>query len=163
MKRFFYVISGLIFMSLFSSAATAEPSSSANPPGSGSCIPMYTIDLTGPRSVRFGEEPRFQILVRNLTDCPIVNLTVVYFFSNIAPVDPSDFNPPWDFSTLEIDPTTYMWSALVAPPNEVLMITHTPTITFLSSANMASRACAYSLNGPPVCSDLKFAVNPPVP
>lgn len=163
MKSFINILCGFMFTLGLSPAAFAETSTTEVPPTDGSCVPMYTIDLAGPRSVRTGEEPRYQILVRNLTDCQIVNLTVVYFFPNIAPDDPSDFSPNPTFGTLGLDPKTNIWSSLSAPPNEALVITHTPTISFLSSANMVSRACAYSLNGPPVCADLKFAVNPPVP
>ncbi len=163
MVRLCVILCGISLLLGLSPAAFAESSEREVSPNHSSCAPVYTIELTGPRSFSNGDTPRFQILVRNLTNCPIVNLTVVYFFPNIGTDDPIDFNPNPQFGTLDLDPTTHMWSALSAPPNEVLIVTHTPTITFSNAANMVSRACAYSLNGPPVCSDLKFSVNPPVP
>lgn len=155
---------GFISALAFSSLAFADTSETVTtPPSVGACIPFYTLELNGPRAVRTGEEVKFEINVRNLSNCPITNLTVTYFFPNIAVFDQGTMVPNPNFiSALNIT-RRFTWAFLEAPPGGVATITHSPTITSTQSMNMVSRVCAISVNGPPVCSDLRYAVNPPVP
>lgn len=154
---------GIISVFALSPFAFAETSADNVPPTDGACIPFYTVELTGPRAVRTGEEVKFEINVRNLSRCPITNLTVTYFFPDIAPLDVEAFSPNPNFiSSLNIT-RRFSWGFLEAPPGGVATVTHTPTITSTQSMNMVSRVCAISVNGPPVCVDWRYIVNPPVP
>lgn len=179
MKRFANMLCGFMLTIAFSPLAFADPvpSDQAPPPvpapapapvpapvpPDGSCKPLYTLDLTGPTAVRNGETPTFQILVRHLNKCEITSLNVVYYFPNIAPLDTSDFSVLPLFFTLDLDPTTFIWPVFTPPPQDFTTITHRPTIDFTTAVNMVARACVFSVNGPAICKDWRFAVNPPVP
>ncbi len=164
MRRLGQFCSAFVFMFMLSHIASSEAYGRVVASKAvGSCVPIYSLELTGPRAVRTGEDVKFEIKVRNLSDCPITNLTVTYFFPDIATVEPGNFTPSPNFITGLNVTRRFSWPYLEAPPRGVATIVQTVKITATQSMNMVSRACAISVNGPPFCVDWRYAVNPPVP
>ena len=154
MKHLVKALCGFAVTFILFPVAFAEPTASEFPPGGNSCIPLYTVELAGPTVLPVQQVSNFRILVRNLSDCPIVNLTI---FSNIPDIGTVSASPGANFSFIG-ERDIFVWTSLEAPPRGHASILHLLVPLATSVGDYVARVCVTSVNGIPACSDHRFKV-----